>query len=152
MQHDGTGNTCSGSSRIMAPSVGGQAENFLWSTCSAQYLQSFLKYTNILVNKHAIQSCYVSYGSSGSATCLEDVPTSRKFDVDPNELVGLTYTADDQCRAVYGPSAVFCPFSFGIQVSKLTVECYQICMCVSSYQTGSMLTTVVSTKWRILYY
>ena len=83
------------------------------------------------------------------AKCLDDVPTSTSFDLDSNQLPGLKYTADDQCRAVYGPSAVFCPFSFGIQVSKLMVE---ICMCVSSYQTGTMLTTVVSTKWRILYY
>ena len=61
--------------------------------------------------------------SSRFATCLEDVPTNTEFDVDPNELVGLTYTADDQCRAEYGPSAVFCPFSFGIQVNKLRIEC-----------------------------
>ena len=58
MQHDGTGNACGGSSRIMAPSVGGQAENFLWSTCSAQYLQSFLKYKNYMMQK-AIKLMYV---------------------------------------------------------------------------------------------
>ena len=44
MQHDGANNACSNSKRIMAPSAGGQAENFLWSSCSAEYLQTFLRY------------------------------------------------------------------------------------------------------------
>jgi len=44
MQHDGTNNVCGDSRRIMAPSIGGQAENFLWSSCSAGYLQNFLRY------------------------------------------------------------------------------------------------------------
>ena len=44
MQHDGTNNICSNSQRIMAPSVGGEAESFLWSSCSAEYLQTFLRY------------------------------------------------------------------------------------------------------------
>ena len=43
MQHDGTNNACGGSQRIMAPSIGGQAESFLWSSCSAGYLQTFLR-------------------------------------------------------------------------------------------------------------
>jgi len=44
MLHDGTNNVCGGSQRIMAPAYGGQAENFLWSSCSAEYLQTFLMY------------------------------------------------------------------------------------------------------------
>ena len=44
MQHDGTNNVCVNSRRIMASSGNGQAENFLWSSCSASYLQSFLRY------------------------------------------------------------------------------------------------------------
>ena len=28
----------------MAPSSDGQAENFLWSSCSADYLQTFLRW------------------------------------------------------------------------------------------------------------
>ena len=77
-----------------------------------------------------INVCYVLLYSSGFATCLDDVPTNTQFDVDPNELVGLTYTADDQCRTEYGPSAVFCPFSFGIQVSKLSLEYYRVYLCI----------------------
>jgi len=44
MLHDGTNNVCSVSQRIMAPTAVGQAENFLWSSCSAEYLQTFLTY------------------------------------------------------------------------------------------------------------
>ena len=43
MQHDGTNNVCVNSRRIMAPSIGGQAESFFWSSCSADYLQTFLR-------------------------------------------------------------------------------------------------------------
>ena len=150
MQHDGTGNTCGGSSRIMAPSVGGQAENFLWSTCSAQYLQSFLRY--LYAEKlHDTEVTYlVSYNSSVAATCLNDVQSPiSDHDVDPTALVGLTYGADDQCKSEYGPGAVFCPFSFAIQVSKLSSKYQQFC--IYACKIGSMLTSVVSTKWRILY-
>ncbi|XP_065917760.1 A disintegrin and metalloproteinase with thrombospondin motifs 4-like [Dysidea avara] len=91
MAHDGEGNSCGGSSRLMAPSLGGQAENFLWSKCSAETLRTFI--------------------NSEMSTCLDDVPINTQFKVNPNELPGLNYTADDQCRAEYGPSARFCPFS-----------------------------------------
>ena len=52
MQHDGANNVCGNSKRIMAPSTGGQAESFLWSSCSAEYLQTFLRY-------HIYSSTYV---------------------------------------------------------------------------------------------
>ena len=55
--------------------------------------------------------------SSGNGACLEDVPAQGQFDVDATRLVGLDFNADEQCRAQYGPSAVFCPFSFAIAVS-----------------------------------
>jgi len=44
MLHDGTNNVCGGSQRMMDPISNGQAENFLWSSCSAEYLQTFLTY------------------------------------------------------------------------------------------------------------
>jgi len=44
MLHNGTNNVCGGSQRIMAPVAAGKAENFLWSSCSAEYLQTFLAY------------------------------------------------------------------------------------------------------------
>ena len=43
MRHDGANNACGNSQRIMAPSGGGQAESFLWSSCSAKYLRKFLR-------------------------------------------------------------------------------------------------------------
>ena len=42
MQHDGTGNVCSNSRGIMAPPIG-EEESFFWSSCSAGYLQTFLR-------------------------------------------------------------------------------------------------------------
>ena len=56
--------------------------------------------------------------STGNGACLEDVPAQGEFDVDATRLVGLDFNADEQCRAQYGPSAVFCPFSFAIDVSQ----------------------------------
>jgi len=41
MLHDGTNNVCGGSQRMMAPVANGKAENFLWSSCYAEYLQTF---------------------------------------------------------------------------------------------------------------
>ena len=121
MAHDGEGNSCGGSSRLMAPSLGGQAENFLWSKCSAETLRTFIKYT-MFINKSYYD---LSYCSSEMSTCLDDVPINTQFKVNPNELPGLNYTADDQCRAEYGPSARFCPFSATMdpEVIKLRIQC-----------------------------
>ena len=44
MEHDGTNSLCVNSERIMAPSSGGKAESFLWSSCSVSYLRTFLRY------------------------------------------------------------------------------------------------------------
>ena len=57
--------------------------------------------------------------SSGSGVCLEDVPAQGEFDVDSTALVGLDFNADEQCRAQYGPTAVFCPFNFATDVRSL---------------------------------
>ena len=124
MEHDGEDNNCSGSSRIMAPSLGGQAELFLWSTCSAETLQTYIKYT--MFNNQSYCTVYdLSYCSSELSTCLDDLPTNTQFKVNPNELPGLNYTADDQCRAEYGPSAQFCPFPADMdpEIIKLRIEC-----------------------------
>ena len=55
--------------------------------------------------------------SSGSSICLEDAPALGEFEVNPTELVGIEFNANEQCRAQYGPTAVFCPFNFAIEVS-----------------------------------
>ena len=43
IHHDGVSNACSNSQRMMAHLASGQAENFLWSSCSAEYLETFLR-------------------------------------------------------------------------------------------------------------
>ena len=58
--------------------------------------------------------------SSGSSACLNDVPEEAEFDVNVTQLVGLEFSADEQCQARYGPTAVFCPFSFATDVRVIT--------------------------------
>lgn len=70
---------------------------------------------NVLIVLHL----YIT-NSSGSGACLEDVPAQKEFDVDATQLVGLDFNADEQCRAQYGPTAVFCPFNFAIDVRAIT--------------------------------
>ena len=59
----------------------------------------------------------IIHNSSGNSICLEDTPAEGEFEVNPTELVGIKFNADEQCKAQYGPNADFCPFSFSIQVS-----------------------------------
>ena len=43
MDHDGVGNTCEYSKRIMATNGGTAADAYHWSPCSVDYLQQFLR-------------------------------------------------------------------------------------------------------------
>ena len=113
MQHDGINNVCINSQRIMAPSAGGQDESFLWSSCSAGYLDSFLRW---YLTSSYIASIFLE-NRFGNSACLRDTPAEGEFEVNATNLVGLEFGADEQCRAQYGPSAVFCPFNFAIEVS-----------------------------------
>ena len=40
--------------------------------------------------------------------CLEDAPSADAIQTDPTALVGLSYDADAQCQALFGPDAFFC--------------------------------------------
>ena len=44
IEHDGIGNTCAGSERIMSENAGKSAEAYRWSHCSVDYLQAFLRF------------------------------------------------------------------------------------------------------------
>ena len=59
---------------------------------------------------------YLFHHSSSSSACLDDVPDEVEFDVNVTQLVGLEFSADEQCKAQYGPTAVFCPFKFATDV------------------------------------
>ena len=54
--------------------------------------------------------------SYGKATCLDDVPAEGEFDVNATRLVGLDFNADEQCKAQFGPTAVFCPSKHATKV------------------------------------
>lgn len=43
MDHDGVGNTCESSEKVMAPNGGLAADAYHWSRCSVDYLQEFLR-------------------------------------------------------------------------------------------------------------
>ena len=56
--------------------------------------------------------------SSGRAACLEDVPAEAEFDINTTALIGLNFSADEQCRALHGPTAVFCPDDDALEVNQ----------------------------------
>ncbi|GAV02360.1 hypothetical protein RvY_12936 [Ramazzottius varieornatus] len=86
MQHDGqsgaSGNSCDAQRYLMSPSTG--RGKTTWSSCSQTYLDAFLQ--------------------SPQSQCLKDVPTGREnaLDFSHTSLPGQLYSADDQCRLLYG--------------------------------------------------
>ena len=54
------------------------------------------------------------HNSSGRSACLDDVPAEAEFDVNATAFVGLEFSADEQCRAQYGRTAVFCPYKLRV--------------------------------------
>ena len=56
---------------------------------------------------------------SGKGACLEDAPDEREFNVTKlsSTFVGLNFDANAQCRAQFGPSAIFCPFNSALKVN-----------------------------------
>ena len=98
MRHDGNQNECDPSGNIMAGTLGGGKEAFKWSTCSATYLNQ--------------------YRRSGGTSCLQDTPSQTT--IKPNVLVGVNFTADEQCKAIYGPTSGLCSWQ------KLNVSVYTV--------------------------
>ncbi|KAJ7994162.1 hypothetical protein DPEC_G00263050 [Dallia pectoralis] len=89
INHDGTGNTCSSSSFMMASDGGYNSVDLTWSLCSRQQLQTFF--------------------SDGNAYCVKDTPIlgGSLQDWKP----GLYYGVDDQCRVAFGSTARACSFT-----------------------------------------
>ncbi|KAM4662226.1 A disintegrin and metalloproteinase with thrombospondin motifs 13 [Discoglossus pictus] len=89
INHDGTGNTCSGSGYIMAAEGNHNSVHLTWSECSREQFLSFLR--------------------SGYANCISDLP---ELDGSiPGWKPGLYYGADEQCQIAFGSSALACTFS-----------------------------------------
>ncbi|KAL7847018.1 hypothetical protein SRHO_G00219980 [Serrasalmus rhombeus] len=93
MNHDGIGNTCGTkgheTAKLMAAHITANTNPFSWSTCSKDYITSFL--------------------DSGRGTCLDNEPLKRDF-LYPTVAPGQVYDADEQCRFQYGVSSRQCKY------------------------------------------
>ncbi|EPQ02558.1 A disintegrin and metalloproteinase with thrombospondin motifs 6 [Myotis brandtii] len=93
MNHDGLGNPCGTkgheTAKLMAAHITANTNPFSWSSCSRDYITSFL--------------------DSGRGNCLNNEPPKREF-VYPTVAPGQVYDADEQCRYQYGPGSRQCKF------------------------------------------
>ncbi|XP_069841669.1 A disintegrin and metalloproteinase with thrombospondin motifs 13 isoform X2 [Dendropsophus ebraccatus] len=89
INHDGTGNSCSRSGKIMAAEGSHNSVHLAWSDCSREQFLHFL--------------------SSDKANCIDDLPALESNI--PGSKPGLYYGADEQCKIAFGSSALACTFS-----------------------------------------
>nr|XP_057927344.1 A disintegrin and metalloproteinase with thrombospondin motifs 13 isoform X1 [Doryrhamphus excisus] len=89
INHDGVGNTCSGSGFMMASNGGYNSVDLTWSRCSRQQLLTFYR--------------------EGKAECVKDLPALEGSLQDWKP--GLYYGGDDQCRIAFGSTARSCTFT-----------------------------------------
>uniref|UniRef100_A0A5F8GDU3 Peptidase M12B domain-containing protein n=1 Tax=Monodelphis domestica TaxID=13616 RepID=A0A5F8GDU3_MONDO len=91
MNHDGVGNTCGSqgqdTAKLMAAHVTMKTNPFVWSSCSRDYITSFL--------------------DSGLGLCLNNAPPRQDF-IYPTVAPGQAYDADEQCRFQYGVKSRQC--------------------------------------------
>ncbi|CAM2109333.1 unnamed protein product [Caretta caretta] len=93
MNHDGVGNSCGSrgqeTAKLMAAHITMKTNPFVWSTCSRDYITSFL--------------------DSGMGLCLNNAPPKQDF-VYPTVAPGQAYDADEQCRFQYGVKSRQCKY------------------------------------------
>uniref|UniRef100_K7FB11 ADAM metallopeptidase with thrombospondin type 1 motif 10 n=1 Tax=Pelodiscus sinensis TaxID=13735 RepID=K7FB11_PELSI len=93
MNHDGVGNSCGSrgqeTAKLMAAHITMKTNPFVWSTCSRDYITSFL--------------------DSGLGLCLNNAPPKQDF-VYPTVAPGQAYDADEQCRFQYGVKSRQCKY------------------------------------------
>ncbi|XP_015270246.1 PREDICTED: A disintegrin and metalloproteinase with thrombospondin motifs 10 [Gekko japonicus] len=93
MNHDGVGNSCGSrgqeTAKLMAAHITMKTNPFVWSTCSRDYITSFL--------------------DSGMGLCLTNPPPKQDF-VYPTVAPGQAYDADEQCRFQYGVKSRQCKY------------------------------------------
>ncbi|XP_050400756.1 A disintegrin and metalloproteinase with thrombospondin motifs 6 [Patella vulgata] len=91
MHHDGAGNPCGTPgyerARIMAAQLTKDTKPFLWSSCSKEYITSFL--------------------DSGRGHCLKNVPPQREFKF-PEQLAGQRHGSNQQCKLQFGSKSKAC--------------------------------------------
>ncbi|XP_048245080.1 A disintegrin and metalloproteinase with thrombospondin motifs 10-like isoform X2 [Haliotis rufescens] len=88
VNHDGDGNSCNGSSYIMAAGGGNGPAGFIWSSCSSEAVGRFLK--------------------KEQSSCLNDLPTGATLKL-LNDKPGIIYDGDAQCKLAYGSKSRSCP-------------------------------------------
>ncbi|XP_068090670.1 A disintegrin and metalloproteinase with thrombospondin motifs 16 isoform X2 [Hyperolius riggenbachi] len=99
MIHDGEGNICKKTEgNIMSPILAGHNGVFSWSSCSRQYLHTFL--------------------SSSQAVCLVDEPKPGKEYKYPEKLPGELYDGSTQCKWQFGEKAKLCMLDFKKDLCK----------------------------------
>ncbi|XP_038596101.1 A disintegrin and metalloproteinase with thrombospondin motifs 10 [Tachyglossus aculeatus] len=93
MNHDGVGNGCGArgheTAKLMAAHITMKTNPFVWSSCSRDYITSFL--------------------DSGLGLCLNNAPPKQDF-VYPTMAPGQAYDADEQCRFQYGVKSRQCKY------------------------------------------
>ncbi|XP_004717396.1 A disintegrin and metalloproteinase with thrombospondin motifs 10 [Echinops telfairi] len=93
MNHDGVGNSCGARgqdpAKLMAAHITMKTNPFVWSSCSRDYITSFL--------------------DSGLGLCLNNRPPRRDF-VYPTVAPGQAYDADEQCRFQHGVKSRQCKY------------------------------------------
>eukprot|EP00062_Callorhinchus_milii_P015591 gi/632966002/ref/XP_007899177.1/ PREDICTED: A disintegrin and metalloproteinase with thrombospondin motifs 10 [Callorhinchus milii] len=93
MNHDGVGNSCGPrgqeTAKLMAAHITVKTNPFIWSTCSRDYITSFL--------------------DSGHGRCLNNAPPKQEFFY-PTVAPGQAYEADEQCRFQYGVKSRQCKY------------------------------------------
>ncbi|XP_055968869.1 A disintegrin and metalloproteinase with thrombospondin motifs 10 [Sorex fumeus] len=93
MNHDGVGNSCGARgqdpAKLMAAHITMKTNPFVWSSCSRDYITSFL--------------------DSGLGLCLNNRPPRQDF-VYPTVAPGQAYDADEQCRFQHGVKSRQCKF------------------------------------------
>uniref|UniRef100_A0A8C3KII7 ADAM metallopeptidase with thrombospondin type 1 motif 10 n=1 Tax=Calidris pygmaea TaxID=425635 RepID=A0A8C3KII7_9CHAR len=81
--------TCSKTAKLMAAHITMKTNPFVWSTCSRDYITSFL--------------------DSGMGLCLNNAPPKQDF-IYPTVAPGQAYDADEQCRFQYGVKSRQCKY------------------------------------------
>ncbi|KAM8934321.1 A disintegrin and metalloproteinase with thrombospondin motifs 13 [Pelodytes ibericus] len=102
INHDGTSNSCSGDSYIMAPQENYNSVHLTWSECSRDQFLTFIR--------------------SEQASCVNDLPALEG--TIPGWKPGLYYGADEQCQIAFGSSALACTFSRNDLDSCRVLSCH----------------------------
>ena len=125
----------------MAPSASGQEELFLWSPCSADYLDAFL--SCIACFLITLQLCI--YSSSGNGVCLNDLPIGGRLNAS-SALEGVNFDADAQCRAAYGPQQGFIQLTLQYRYLHIQVLISNISNCVHVFGASLPLVRTASPE------